>query len=510
LTLRDGKGRIHAVHTPGHATGSRARLLLVGLGLALLAAYGRIAQLGPALADEYVYLAGARHFAHTGSLDARFYDARAILAKGHPHQDVHSPGYIILLGSLTAVVKGGYSTAVGLNAVAYLAGAILVCQLSRGLGFGERAAWLAGALYLIVPAHLPFVFWAMPEVVLGTLFLGALVLAVQWGDRTWAAVLAGVVLGVGLLVRESVAFGAPAVWAAFRDGGRRSTFLATVALFVVLVHVPLSRERAPGAVNFWRSPVDARRPGGFAAWHAARDGAPSRVLSLVSRNALGNLAGRSEPTPTEKAMLVVFMLLPLWGLSGGRSSDPLARRCLLALGVGWVALVTCLFALFVVGRWAGFRYLMFLVPAFLPWAARTAGEPGPAAARWAFPMALTLASVAVQASVLRIHNEYKASRQRRQEALTGYVERYVGARRLSRLALPNGWQFGLLRYPAEVISSLPRGGGELRALERAVWFDYLVLPGDSPLAGEWEGRVRYLRVNPEDPEPPLKIYRRLR
>jgi len=131
-------------------------------------------------------------------------------------------------------------------------------------------------------------------------------------------------------------------------------------------------------------------------------------------------------------------------------------------------------------------------------------------ARWAFPAALALACVALQASVLRIHNEYKVSRQRRQEAVSGYVERYVGARPISRLALPNGWRFGLLRYPTEVISTLPTGGGELRALERAVWFDYLVLPGDSPLAVEWNGRVRYLRVNAEDPKPPLKRYRRLR
>jgi hypothetical protein len=163
-----------------------------------------------------------------------------------------------------------------------------------------------------------------------------------------------------------------------------------------------------------------------------------------------------------------------------------------------------------VGRWAGFRYLMFLVPAFLPWAARTTDDPRPSAARWAFPAALALACVALQASVLRIHNEYKISRQRRQEVTSGYVEHYVGAQPVSRLAFPNGWQFGLLHYPTEVISTLPAGGGELRALERAVWFDYLVLPGNSPLAVEWDARVRYVRVNAEDPEPPLKIYRRLR
>jgi hypothetical protein len=69
---------------------------------------------------------------------------------------------------------------------------------------------------------------------------------------------------------------------------------------------------------------------------------------------------------------------------------------------------------------------------------------------------------------------------------------------------------GLTHYPVEVISSVPDHGGELRLLERALWFDVLVLPGDTPLAGEMEGRLKYRRVNGDDPEPPLLIYRRLR
>ena len=56
-------------------------LALAALAAALLAGYGFLTRWGPALADEYVYLSGARHFARTGSLDARFYDARAILAR---------------------------------------------------------------------------------------------------------------------------------------------------------------------------------------------------------------------------------------------------------------------------------------------------------------------------------------------------------------------------------------------------------------------------------------------
>jgi hypothetical protein len=475
----------------------------------LLAGYALVAQLGPALADEYVYLAGARHFARTGSLDARFYDARAILAKGHPHQDVHGPGYVLLLGSLTALVRGAYGTAVGLNVVAYLAGVLLVYRLTCDLGFGERAAGLAGALYLIVPAFLPFVFWAMPEVLLGTLFLGVLALAVRGGDRTWAAMASALVFGFGLLVRESIAFGAPAVAVALRDTRRRVAFLATLALFVAFVHVPLSAQRAPGGVNFWGAPADESRPGGFAPWHAAREGALGRALSGLGRRVWSNVSGPSAPNATEKGMLAVFLALPLWALAHRRDGGAVARRCVLALALGWFALFACLLVVFVLGRWSGFRYLMFLAPALLPWAARGVGAPGPPV-RWAFPAALAVACVALQVAVLHVHNEYKASRQRRQEAVSDYVGRYVGSRPLLRLALPNGWRFGFLRYPTEVISSLPAAGGELRALERAVWFDYLVLPGDSPLGDEWDARTRYRRVNADDPEPPLRIYRRLR
>jgi hypothetical protein len=43
-----------------------------------------------------------------------------------------------------------------------------------------------------------------------------------------------------------------------------------------------------------------------------------------------------------------------------------------------------------------------------------------------------------------------------------------------------------------------------------IWFDYLVLTGDDPLGAELDGhRRRDQRVNAEDPEPPLGIFKRL-
>jgi hypothetical protein len=46
-------------------------------------------------------------------------------------------------------------------------------------------------------------------------------------------------------------------------------------------------------------------------------------------------------------------------------------------------------------------------------------------------------------------------------------------------------------------------------LERAVWFDVLVVAPGTELQQDTDGRVRYERLNPE-PDPPLVIYRRLR
>jgi hypothetical protein len=280
-----------------------------------------------------------------------------------------------------------------------------------------------------------------------------------------------------------------------------------VVLFVLCVHVPLSRQRAPGGVNFWRTPADARRPLGFAPWHAARGGDLGAALAGTWRRIVSNVSGPSAPNATERGILAAFLALTLRAFARRRSGTPLAGRLALALVVGWLALVLCTVVLFVLGRWSGFRYLMFLMPALLPWATPPPRAPK-VAARWAFPAAWALVCAVLQVAVWRVHDEYKSSRQRRQEALSGYVERYVGTRPVGRIALAGGWQFGWRHYPTEVISSLPASGGELRALERALWFDYLVLPPASPLAAECA--LRYALVNAADPAPPLEIYRRLR
>src|SRR5688500_502980 len=219
-------------------------LLLVALAGLLLAVYGATTRLGPALADEFIYLAGARHFAETGGLNARFYDADAILQIGHPHHDVHTPGYVILLGALMAVVKGGYRTAVALNVVGYVAAAWLVRALGLALGVGRGAAFAAAAVFLVLPASLAYTFWAMPEIVLTALFLASLVVAARGGDRAAGAAGAALFFGLAVLVRESALVAAPVPLALLWGRGRLRVFLGTIAVFLLLVYAPLSRHRA--------------------------------------------------------------------------------------------------------------------------------------------------------------------------------------------------------------------------------------------------------------------------
>jgi len=482
---------MHFAPAGGREMQWRRPILLGLLGAGLVLGQGLLARRGPALADEYIYLAGARFFAQSGGLDARFYDTEAILRQGYPHHDVHAPGYVIALGILSRLLGDGYSTAVLLNAVAYLLSALLVMSLALRLGHGEGPAYLAGALYLVLPVYLAYTYWAMAEVLLGALFLLALVLALALGERAWGAAATGVVWGAALLVRESAIFGLPAVFVVTR---RRLSFLAGAAFFVLLVYLPLSIDRAPGGANFW-NPTSGRAFG-FEAVQATLHGDLPRAAGFVWHRAAQNameLLG-SSMTWTERGVLILYLTLPAGALARWKSLSRLERQFLAALTGGWVAMVFVLFSVYVIGQWSGLRYMMFLMPAFLPWIARW---------RWV-PWAIGLAGLLLCGGILSVFNGYKTSRQARQEALTATVERYLDPG-FTRIVLPEGWLFGLRHYPVEVISSPPRTAAELRALEGKVSFEYLVLRGDEPEDAALG--PRYRRLNPARSSP--RIYRHL-
>lgn len=480
------------------------RLALCALAAAALAFYGRELRRGPALADEFIYLAGARHLAEAASLDARFYDASAILKLGHPHKDVHAPGYVLLLGLAMRLVGPTFEAAVALNALLFVAGALLVRELALGLGVGGRAAFLSGIVFLLLPGCLPYVFWAMAEIPLVVLGAAALAVAARWPDRS-GALGAGLLLGLALLVRESAIFLLPPLLVLLRPRGRLIAGAACLA-FAALVYYPLTRDRAPGGAN-----VLSGAQGGVVAHQVVQSVARGRLRNALSWAALRasdnarELAGPAT-SDTERAILATFVVLPALGLLGFGTLEARSRRFLVALCASWLAIVALLFCVLVVGRFSGFRYLLVLMPGFVPAALVPLQRRG----AW---LALLAALLAVCLGTRAIFQDYKASRQRRQERLTEYVDRSIsrGSQPARRVVLTSGWLFGWRRYPTEVISSLPPGGGgQLRALEQVVSFEYLVLPGESPLREELDGRARYRRLNPGEADPPLLVYERLK
>jgi len=478
--------------------------VIAGCALALVLIMGAVTRRGPALADEFVYLAGGRHLATAGSLDARYYDAAAILQRGLPHQDVHTPGYVLALGAVMAMVGATYEAAVALNVAAYIAGALCVFLIARALGQGEPGCRLAALAFLALPVSLAYVYWAMAELVLGAVFLACLAVAAGSAGRA-RAIAAGILFGAAFLVRESAVFGLPALLALLPSRRRRVECALAAGAFCVLVYAPLSAGRAPGGANFW-SPTSGRA---FAhrAVQSAGSGRWGQAATLAFARAAGNARDLAVAPAAEQGVLGLYGVLPLVAAIGWRRRPASQRRYLLALAAGYAAMIGVLFVLYVVAQWSGLRYLMILAVAFLPVLA-----PPPAASRreWMPAVAVVLLSAIVQAGVVRAFNDYKVSRQRRQESLTAYVEQRVARGGFGRIALTHGWLFGWRHPGVEVISSLPADGGTIRVLERAAWFDYLVLPGDSPLGAEWDARTRYERVNAAEADAPLRVYRRLR
>jgi hypothetical protein len=402
-----------------------------------------------------------------------------------------------------SVAGAAYETAVALNAAAYVAGGICVFVLARALGQGGRAALIAGLAFLLLPVSLAYVYWVMAELVLGAAFLACL--AVAAGSTTRArAITAGLLFGGAFLVRESVLFGLPALLALLPSRRRRVECAFAAAAFCLLVYAPLSAGRAPGGANFW-SPT-----GGGAFGHRAVQSASAgrwgQAASLALARVWTNLGDLTRAPAAEQAVLAVYAAIPFACAIGWSRRPAMQRRYLLALAAGYAAMIAVLFTFYVAAQWSGLRYLMVLVAAFLP---ALGPPPGSSRREWAPAILVMAAAALAQPGVVRVFNDYKASRQRRQENLTAYVEQRIGPAPFRRIALTNGWLLGWRHPGVEVISSLPADGGTLRVLERAAWFDYLVLPGDSPLGTEWDARTRYRRLNPGD-DVPLRVYRRLR
>jgi hypothetical protein len=489
---------------PPPAPSTSRALVVVALTVALALVYGLNARHGVALSDEYVYVVGARYFADTASLNARFYSANAILAQGYPHQDMHPPGYALVLGALMWLLPFGYWTAVTLNLAAYLGGALAVRSLGQSLGVGDTAATAAGILFLLLPGYLPYAYWALPEVLVGALM--AAVAAVTSRAGSWrAGGAAGAVFGLAILVRESVVFGLPAILVLAADRKRVRAFSAGAVLMILCAYVPLARHRAEGGTNFWR-PTTTDSAFAFDAVREGLAGSPLRGLGLLRGQVSANVSAFWHHfSATEKTMLAFYAAVVLLSLRGWRRRTALHRRYLLASAGGFLALAVTTVTLFAVPPWSGARYWMLFPPLVLP---LVTDGGATVAGRWVLSVALAAGAV-LDSAVLGIFNSYKASRQDRQQRLADYVDQHMGGAPLTRVILENGWLFGLRHYPVEVVTTPPPDFDSLRFLQRDLWFDYVAAAPGSALAGGLARTRRYQLVNGAEDEAPLVIYRRL-
>jgi hypothetical protein len=273
----------------------------------------------------------------------------------------------------------------------------------------------------------------------------------------------------------------------------------------MLVYAPLSVRRAPGGANFW-APTSGKAFG-YQSFSAAREGRALAAWTALRDRARANWREVTAVDLTEGSYLLMFAAMPVYAVGRWRHLTPRARRFFAALALGWAALVAALAGVYVLGRWSGFRYLMVLMPAFLP----AFASPGPGTrlgvVRWWPAAALFVAGFALLVSTHRILDPFKATSAGAPQLLA-YIERYFGKTSPRTVLFFRGYHMALADPPIEAVVTLPADLPQLRQLEDTVWFDYVILSSRPELRWIVHGRKRYQLVNGDDPEPPVRIYRR--
>jgi hypothetical protein len=236
--------------------------------------------------------------------------------------------------------------------------AVLACwTLARDLVRSREAATIAALLVATSPAFVVYggqVMTEIPSILLLSVALTVHLRGVRSG-RVWMIVVGAALLGLGVNVRETVAFYAPwLVVAPFLCGpikveGRRKTLLAVLASIVFLVFA-----FGPFAVWF------ASDAGFRASWYGWRESmrAESARHPVALINALPFLLYFFLAAP------LVFSALPLAFAKEWRERGP---KCLLALAlVGLFANLLLIFNYSTVVNW---RYFLTGLPALAPLAA---------------------------------------------------------------------------------------------------------------------------------------------
>lgn len=481
---------------------ARAALLLLGVLVADVAWKRSFHEV--AWPDECIYLVGARKLAERGDLNTNFYLTYSLLRLGYPHRDVHMPGYILALAPLVWMLGATLAAGAALNVALYLLAILLVHALARRLLADDAQALAVAVLFAILPPFPGYLYVVYPELLTACWLLAGLVWLYS-GSGGRHAFVAGVLFGLGPLVRETLLLALPFYLARLPRRELLRGFLPGAVLALGLVVAPLSRDRAlhPNAIY----------PGVLE--EARRSPDPlGTLLEALGDNVRRNLSDAAEARPfesAEDAVLALLLGLSLVSLvSASGPSDELrrfARAALASLGLLSVAVLL----LYVVrergGVWGGVRVYMMLAPPLLVCASAPLlrAPPRPRAVSLLAAAALLLV---LDARQLHFFLRYKSSNFEDQSRYARYVEGYV-ARGAPRRIVGRLFLYGLDDYPTEIVWQYPRDYAEFRALEKLLPFDYLVLNGANPLRLFVIRNPSYVRVNRDDRASELLIFQRL-
>lgn len=480
-----------------------ALLLLLGAVAAELAwrrSFGDVAW-----PDEFIYLVGARNVAERGSLDTNYYLTYSLLRRGHPHRDVHMPGYVLALSPFVRLLGATLAAALALNVPLFLLSVLLVFLIARALLQDLPQAAAAAALFAVLPPFPSYVAMALPEIATAFAFL----CGIAWlllGRGRLHGVLAGVLFALGALMRETLLLALPiyALRLERRELWRRFVPAALVTLLVVVA--PLARERAVHPNALYPSLLEEAR----------RAPQPAAALAgTVWRNVLTNVGDLRAMRPlrdAEDAVLGLLLLLTAAPVVAWPRLAPGARRFAAGLLASLGLLTAAVLCLYVVrargGVWGGVRAYMSFAPLLLVLLVPALLRPGRRALGGALLLALGVALLALNEGQLYYFMRDRQATREDQLRQARYLEEQIDAEAPARV-LGRLFLYGLERYPVEVIWSPPRNAEELGALENAVPFDFVALHRRSELRQLFIANPRYRRVNKAEKEAELAIWRRL-
>jgi len=460
---------------------------------------------GVAWPDECIYLVGARNAVDRGTLDTNFYLTYSLLRRGYPHRDVHMPGYVLILAPFVKAWGATFEAGTAPNLILFPACALLVYALGLRLLEDHRQALTSAALFTLLPPFPGYLYVIYPEILVAFALLLSLTVGVHARGRL-GAVMAGILYAIGALFRETLLLSLPLFAARLPRRDLTHGFLPAAAATLLLVVMPLSRDRAVHPNALYPSVVE----------EALRTDAPaSALVRAVLGNVATNLRMAASANPlasAEDAVLALMAALVVAAVFARRRLPPAARPLALATFVSLLALSVAVLALYVVrergGVWGGVRACMPWAPVLLIlstpllFAVRRRGGP------MALALVVALGFAALDRWQVYFFYRYKHADHEDQDRNATYIARYIDAYQPRRI-VSRSFLYGLTHYPVEVVWSLPRDGPELLALNQAIGYEFLVIHERNPLRFVLMGNPRFLRVNKEDRGAEFLVWRRL-